>query len=178
MIAVAVHNGHVSKAFTKDDGPAEAPILRRRAPLPAGVPNYVTPRGLEALRAELAALDAAAPVEAAAPDAQAHAARRAELEQRIATAVVAPPPPDRAEIRFGARVRAATADGDVRDVHIVGVDEADPAAHAIAFVAPLARALLGRRVGDVVSVRTPGGEEELTVVAVSYDGENGGDPSV
>ena len=159
----------MSKAFTKDDGPAEAPILRRRAPLPAGVPNYVTPRGLQALRAELAALEAGAPVDAAAPDAQAHAARRTELEQRIASAVVAPPPADRAEIRFGARVRAATAGGDVRDLQIVGVDEADPGEHAIAFVAPLARALLGRRAGDVVSLRTPGGEEELTVLAVTYD---------
>ena len=119
----------MSKAFTKDDGPAEAPILRRRAPLPAGVPNYVTPRGLRALRDELVALDA------------------------------------------GARVRVASAGGDVRDIRIVGVDEADPAANAIAFVAPLARALLGRRAGDVVSVQTPGGEEELTVVAVTYDGE-------
>jgi transcription elongation factor GreB len=168
MIAAAVHNGDVSKAFTKEDGPAEAPVPRRRAPLPAGVPNYVTPRGLQALRDELTALDAGAPAGATGQHAQAHAARRAELEQRIASAVVAPPPADRTEIRFGARVRAATAGGDVRDVQIVGVDEADPAAQAIAFVAPLARALLGRRVGDVVSVRTPGGEEELTVVAVTY----------
>ena len=159
----------MSKAFTKEDGPAEAPILRRRAPLPAGVPNYVTPHGLQALRDELGALDAGAPPAASGAEAQAHAARRAELEQRIAAAVVPAPPVDRAEIRFGARVRAVTASGDVRDLQIVGVDEADPAAHAIAFVAPLARALLGRRVGDVVSVRTPGGEDELTVTAVSYD---------
>jgi transcription elongation factor GreB len=159
----------VSKAFTKDDGPAEAPIPRRRAPLPAGVPNYVTARGLRALRDELAALDATAPAGATAVDVQAHAARRAELEQRIAGAVVTPPPADRAEIRFGARVRAATSGGDVRDIRIVGVDEADPAAHAIAFVAPLARALLGRRAGDVVTVRAPAGEEELTVLDVAYD---------
>jgi transcription elongation factor GreB len=171
MIAAAVHNGDVSKAFTKEDGLAEAPVLRRRAPLPAGVPNYVTPHGLRALRDELAAMDANAPAGATTADAQAHAARRAELEQRIAGAVVPAPPADRAEIRFGARVRATTAAGEVRDVQIVGVDEADPAAHAIAFVAPLARALLGRRVGDVVSVRTPGGEEELTVVGVAYEGD-------
>ena len=40
----------VSKAFTKDDGPEVGPLLRRRAPLPEGTPNYVTPRGLRALR--------------------------------------------------------------------------------------------------------------------------------
>jgi transcription elongation factor GreB len=162
----------VSKAFTKEEGPAEAPIPRRRAPLPAGVPNYVTARGLQALRDELAALDAAAPSGGPAVDAQAHAARRAELEQRIAGAVLTPPPADRAQVRFGARVRAATSGGDVRDLQIVGVDEADPAAHAIAFVAPLARALLGRRAGDVVTARTPGGEEELTVLSVAYDDRN------
>jgi transcription elongation factor GreB len=169
MIAAAVHNGDVSKAFTKDDGPAEAPILRRRAPLPAGVPNYVTPAGLQALRDELAALDGAGVPAPTGVESQAHAVRRAELEQRIAGAVLAPPPADRAEIRFGARVRATTVAGDVRDIHIVGVDEANPAAHAIAFIAPLARALLGRRVGDVVSVATPGGGEELTILAVGYD---------
>src|SRR3954451_3499650 len=103
------------------------------------MPNYVTPRGLQALRDELVALDAGGAAGAGAPDVQAHAARRTELEQRLRTARVPPPPADRGEIRFGARVRAATAAGDVRDIRIVGVDEADPAANAIAFVAPLAR---------------------------------------
>jgi transcription elongation factor GreB len=54
-------------------------------------------------------------------------------------------------------------------VQLVGVDEANPAAGLIAFVAPLARALLGRRVGDVVTVRAPGGGEEVEVVALAYD---------
>ena len=54
-------------------------------------------------------------------------------------------------------------------MHIVGVDEADPPAGLIAFVAPLARALLGRRVGDSVTVRVPGGAEELEVVEIQYD---------
>lgn len=170
----AGHNWDVSKAFTREDGPDEAPVARRRAPLPAGVPNYVTPRGLRALRDELAALEATVPADGASPtDTHAWSARRSELEQRIAGAVVPPPPADRAEIRFGARVRVAPAGGAERDVHIVGVDEADPTAHAIAFVAPLARALLGRRVGDVVAVDTPRGEEELVVRAVAYDEADG-----
>jgi transcription elongation factor GreB len=48
----------------------------------------------------------------------------------------------------------------------VGVDEADAASGRVAFVAPLARALLGKRVGDAVTLRTPRGEEELEVVAI------------
>jgi transcription elongation factor GreB len=83
--------------------------------------------------------------------------------------VLAPSPADRDEVRFGARVRVRGEDSHAREVQIVGVDEADPAAGLVAFVAPLARALLGQRVGDVVTVRTPGGEEEVTVLAVDYE---------
>jgi transcription elongation factor GreB len=146
----------VSKAFTKDDVPAAPLVVRHRRSLPDGVPNYVTARGLAALRAELGT-------------AETGSARRAELERRIASAVLAPPPVDPDEVRFGARVLVRGEDGHLRQVRLVGVDEADPAGGLIAFVAPLARALLGRRVGDRVSARTPGGDEELEVVSVSYE---------
>jgi transcription elongation factor GreB len=155
----------VSKAFTKDDGPDAAPVLRRRAPLPAGSPNYVTARGLRALRAELERLPAAPP----RGDAQAHAAWRAELEERVATAVVVGPPEDRGEVRFGATVRLRDAEGRARVVRIVGVDEADAAHGLVAFTAPLARAVLGLRAGDAVGVRAPGGEEELEIVGVDWE---------
>lgn len=157
----------MSKAFTKDDGPDTAPVQRRRAPLPEGVPNYVTRRGLALLRDELAALDE--PLAGADPaERQARAARRAELDERIAAAVVAPAPSDPTEIRIGARVRLRGATGP-RELQIVGVDEADPANHLVAFTAPLARALLGRRAGEAATARTPAGEETLEIEAVSYD---------
>jgi transcription elongation factor GreB len=160
----------VSKAFTKDDGPEPAPILRRRAPLPEGTPNYVTHRGLQALRDELAQLDASPPNgEASTRDANARTTWRSELEKRIATAVVAPPPDHRDEVRFGAMVRVQDAEGETRELQIVGVDEADASRGLVAFTAPLARALLGRRAGDIASVRRPGGEEELTVLEISYE---------
>ena len=155
----------MSKAFTKDDGPSPAEVRRHRPPLPAGVPNYVTPRGLQALRDELFALGPAP----SGPDHHALVARRVELEQRIATATLAPPPAERGQIRFGARVRVRGEDGETRVLQIVGVDEADPAAGLVAFVAPLARALLGRRVGDAVIVRAPGGEDSLEISSVDYD---------
>jgi transcription elongation factor GreB len=160
----------MSKAFTKDDGPDAAPVQRRRAPLPAGVPNYVTHRGLGLLREELAALDAEAAPDAAPIERQARAARRAELEERIATAVVAPPPGDLTEVRIGAWVRVSS-DSGARELRIVGVDEADPTSRPsrVAFTAPLARALLGRRAGDTTTARTPAGEETLEIERVSYD---------
>jgi transcription elongation factor GreB len=147
----------VSKAFTKDDRPDEPVVVRHRPPLPDGVPNYITRRGLEALRTEVAAAEPGA--------------RRSELERRIATAVQAPPPTDRDEIRFGAHVTTRGQDGQLRQVQIVGVDEAEPAVGLVAFLAPLARALLGRRVGDLVTVRAPGGTEDLEIRAVAYDDE-------
>jgi len=146
----------VSKAFTKDDLPDAPVIVRHRPSLPDDMPNYVTARGLATLRSQLAASEPGG-------------TRRAELEQRIASAVLGPPPADQGEIRFGAHVQVRAEDGRTRQVRLVGVDEADPPRGLIAFVAPLARALLGRRAGDLVSVRTPGGGEELEILAVTYD---------
>jgi transcription elongation factor GreB len=145
----------VSKAFTKDDRPDEPVVVRHRPSLPDGVPNYLSDRGFAALRAELAAAEPGV--------------RRSELEQRLASAVVAPPLADRDEVRFGAHVRLRPVDGQVREVWIVGVDEAAPGQGQIAFVAPLARALLGQRVGDQVTVRTPGGTEDLEILSIAYD---------
>jgi transcription elongation factor GreB len=151
----------VSKAFTKDDGPTLPEVRRHRPALPNGTPNYVTTAGLEALREELARLEQE-PGEKSAP-------WRSELEERIASAVVPPAPKDRAEIRFGARVHLSGQGNDDRTIRIVGVDEANPAAGRVAFVAPIARSLLGRRIGDMVTVRTPAGEEEFQVLEVDYD---------
>ena len=145
----------MSKAFTKDDRPDEPLVVRHRPSLPEGLPNYVTPRGLQGLRDLLSATGPGV--------------RRAELERRVATAVLAPPPADRDEIRFGARVKMRDAAGALREIQIVGVDEADPGKGLIAFLAPLARALLGRGVGDRVAVRASGGAEELEILAVDYD---------
>ncbi|HEU4407634.1 MAG TPA: GreA/GreB family elongation factor [Polyangiaceae bacterium] len=169
----------MSKAFTKEGAP-DAPLVPPRSPLPPGVTNYVTPRGLALLRDELRHLQAErASLEAAGPpdeggDATARlaalAARVAELESRLAVAeLVEPPaePPD--EVRFGATVRVRNEAGEERRYQIVGVDEADAAAGRIAFLAPLARALLGKRAGEAAVVRTPRGDEELEVLELRYE---------
>lgn len=167
----------MSKAFTKDDdGGGTTIVAPQRAPLPLGVPNYVTPRGLMLLRAELEALIGAKPdatfdseVERARA-AQLHQARVAELEARIQAAVlVSPERQPKDEVRFGACVTVRNEAGAERTYRIVGVDEADPGRGLLAFVSPLARALLGRRVGDVALVATPSGEGELEITELSYE---------
>jgi transcription elongation factor GreB len=152
-------------------------IVPPRAPLPEGVPNYVTANGLAQMRDELAKLDAEQeragrdPNEVARTQALAAiTARKVELEHRIANAELVVPPAQGSldEIRFGATV-AVQSEVGMRQYSIVGVDEADAARGKIAFVSPLARALLGRSVGDVVQLRTPRGEEMLRITSVHYD---------
>lgn len=183
----------VSKAFTREDGTDTPVVVPARAPLPPGVANYVTPRGLGLLRAELAqrhaehmaltqaavgrpsAANSVSPAAPVDPTAIAvSAARLAELERRIAQAVLVDKsgsaknlPQD--EVRFGAQVTVRSESGALRTYRLVGVDEADGTQGLVAFIAPLSRALLGRRLGEAVTLKTPRGEEELEIVGVHYD---------
>lgn len=173
----------MSKAFTKDDE-WEEPVVAPRAPLPPGVPNYVTPRGLALLRAELVELEAARQRLDAARSDEVEQRRRlaivgrrlSELGARLASAQLVDPrlqPHD--AVRFGASVRLRTAAGahagEERALTIVGVDEADPAAGRIAFTAPIARAILGRAVGDSATLATARGDEELEILSIDYPSE-------
>jgi transcription elongation factor GreB len=163
----------VSKAFTKDDDAGAPPVVPHRAPLPAGQPNYVTARGLVLLRAELAGLRAEQARRGTSTDTPPDTTlleRLAELEERLAaTELVTPACPAPSEVRFGAIVTVRTEAGAERTFSIVGVDEANVSEGRIAFVAPVARALLGKRSGDVATVRAPHGEEELEIVRVVYE---------
>jgi len=165
------HAASVSKAFTKDEGTSDEPIVvPARAPLPAGTANYMTARGLVALREELKRVGSHGALDPSDPRARAFAAARAaELRDRIASAVVVDPSGQtHDEVRFGALVTLRADGVAARSYQIVGVDEADAVHGRIAFVAPLARALLGKRVGELAVVRTPHGDEELEIVAIAY----------
>jgi transcription elongation factor GreB len=167
----------VSRAFTKEDDAGAAPVVAPRAPLPPGTPNYVTPRGLAALRGELARLlEERSELERGEPDAgrarlaAVFSQRIVELEARLGAAeLVEPPSEKRDEVRFGASVKLRNDAGRERSVRIVGVDEANASEGRIAFLAPLARALLGKKPGDLAHVRTPQGEDEVEILAVDYE---------
>lgn len=167
----------MSRAFVKEDTEA-APLVRPRAPLREGERNFVTLRGLrllhserDALLAELAVLAALESTEGAgSSDRVAVRTRLAELEVRIGSAVPIDPADGTEDVvRFGARVKVRASDATERTYRIVGVDEADAAAGRVAFVAPLARALMGKRVGDVATLQSPRGEDELEVVAIDFE---------
>jgi transcription elongation GreA/GreB family factor len=81
---------------------------------------------------------------------------------RRATADVQPAPVDCDSIRFGCRVTIERDDGRTQTFRIVGEDEAEPQAGSLSYVSPLARALIGKEVGDVVRV----GQGEAEVMAI------------
>ncbi|RCR69030.1 GreA/GreB family elongation factor [Larkinella punicea] len=173
----------MSSAFLKNET-ADAPVvIPARAPLPPGVTNYVTPRGLALLRDEMIELETEhAHLQASeVPDGNERSRQLAllngqisNLNQRISSArVVDSHPQD--EVRFGATVVLKTqkgkSAGSERRFTIVGVDEADASLGFIAFTAPIARAIQGKRVGDAVPLRTLQGEEILEITAIRYEME-------
>jgi transcription elongation factor GreB len=149
----------VSKAFTResDDAP-DAPVVRRGVPVPVDVPNYVTADGARALRAELDTLSHGA----RDPDVL---ARIHELTEHLETAQVVEPA-DGDRVAFGATVTVADDDGGARtDYRIVGAIESSPRQGAISWQSPLARALLGARVGDTVALPR---DRTAEVVAIRF----------
>ena len=172
----------MSRAFLKNESADDPVVIPARAPLPPGVSNYVTPRGLALLRAELAELEAEhARVQLNETDETERTRQLAlingkigALNQRIGTAhVVNPATQPHDEIRFGASVTLRPKSGADRQLSIVGVDETDAANGLIAFTAPIARAMQGKRLGDTVLLRTLKGEEAFNVVAIRYDTTGG-----
>src|SRR5512144_2589656 len=155
-------------AFTREeDYEARAAYLPDRPISPHR--NLVTASGLAAIEAELAAARAAyaaAQAEggiAADRTAMARATRDLRYWQaRRASAQLTEPAPQPGKVQFGRTVVIEREDGRRQSWRIVGEDEADPAAGSVSYVSPLARALLGKKVGDVVAVN--GAEVEIVAV--------------
>jgi transcription elongation GreA/GreB family factor len=82
---------------------------------------------------------------------------------RVRSAQIVPDPASVDIVAFGSTVTFIRDDQRMQKYRIVGEDEADPKAGSISFVSPVARALMGKRVGDVVDA----GGQELEVLAIS-----------
>lgn len=182
----------MNKAFTRepdetDDDDAES----SSSSIPAGTKNYITPAGYARLRAELLnLLDVERPKVVETVSWAAKNGDRSEngdylygkkrlreidrrirfLTKRLDIAEVVDPSVHHGtdQVFFGATVRYVHGVDEERTITIKGVDEADSAAGEVSWIAPMARALLGARVGDEVRVQTPAGVDEVEVLAVSY----------
>ena len=179
----------MSKAFVREDTEAPEEAESAAPALPAGGKNYMTPAGYARLKAELKQL-----VEAERPEVVRTVSwaasngdrsengdyiygkkRLREIDRRVrflikrleGAEVVDASGRDTDQVFFGATVRVATPGGE-RELTIVGVDEVDPARGHVSWISPVARALLKAREGDRVTVRTPGGDETLHILEVSY----------
>jgi transcription elongation factor GreB len=186
----------MSKAFTTEqEAPDDAEDAPEDAsPLPAGARNYMTPGGFARMRRELDALVSRARPELVAIVAWAAGngdrsengdyiygkKRLREIDRRIRFLVrrldkaeVVDPSARRdddagSRVFFGATVRVGDAGGAERTVSIVGVDEIDVGRGYISWISPMACALLKAHEGDTVTLRTPGGVEDLEVLSVRY----------
>ncbi len=96
--------------------------------------------------------------------------RIAELEDKISRAEVIDTSKLSGEVaKFGATVTLADCDTDEEKTYqLVGETESDISAGLLSIASPLARALIGKAVGDVVEVVTPGGQKDYEVVTVQY----------
>ena len=159
--------------------------------LPAGFKNYITPRGLARLQAELkqlASVERPQVVEVVSwaagngdrsenGDYIYGKKRLREIDRRIrhltkrieiAEVVDQSRQTNRDQVFFGATVTYADEEDRERTVRILGVDEAPHEPGAVSWISPIARALLKAREGDLVMLRTPRGPEEVEVVKISY----------
>ena len=153
-------------------------------------PNYITPEGYRALRAEydrLFGVERPQLVEtiswaAGNGDRSENGdyiygrKKLREIDRRLgwlskrmkAARVIDPAGQDTGKVLFGATVTLADEDDNERVVTLVGEDEADAGAGRISWHSPIARAVRGAGVGDVRLVRLPAGEREYEVVAITY----------
>ncbi|MFG1464856.1 transcription elongation factor GreA [Xanthobacter sp. DSM 24535] len=158
----------MSVAFTREnDLEATAADLPDR-PISAH-PNLVTPQGLAALDTALAEARAAYGAAQAAGEVQADRTAMARATRdlryyaaRRASAQLVEPDPMSDSVQFGMRVTFEREDGRRQTFRIVGEDEADPARGSVSYVSPLARAVMGKAVGDVT--RVAGGEVEVVEI--------------
>ncbi len=165
--------------------------MGRYRPKPPPKSNYITPSGEKALRAELQHLwhEERPKVTSAVHEAAKNGDRSEngdyiygkkrlrEIDSRVryltkrleSVTVVRDRPTDQNTVYFGARVTYEDAEGEENAVQIVGPDEFDLRASKISMDAPLAKALLGKKLDDTVCCQTPEGEKTMTIVDIRYD---------
>ena len=159
--------------------------------LPPGVKNYITPAGFARMQEEVNALLrverpkiveivswAAGNGDRSENGDYLYGKKRLReidrrvrfLTKRLRIAEVVDPSrqTNREQVFFGATVTYANARDEERTVRILGVDEADLKRGEVSLHSPIALALLRKRIGEAVAIRTPSGMDEIEIVAISY----------
>jgi transcription elongation factor GreA len=95
-------------------------------------------------------------------------ARIAELGAKVGAAEVIDTPTQGDRVTFGSTVLLQDGDGKELRYRIVGSDEADPANGCISVLSPLARTLIGKRVGDTVAAQLPGGTRRFDILGANF----------
>jgi transcription elongation factor GreB len=145
----------MSKAFVNEDAPVPETDLQRRE-LVDPAQNYMTPQGLANLQKEISQLNPSD-------------SRYAPLDKLIKTAkVIVPEKQFSDRIIFGATIQVRGASDEIKTYKLVGANESDISAGKISFLSPLGKALLQARVGDLVTLRSPRGEEELEIMSIEF----------
>jgi len=160
----------LSVAFTKEESAETASeTLLPDRPI-SQHPNLVTEAGLQALQSQLR--EAREAYEAVQRIDDVNEKRRQSavplrdvryLTERLRTAQLVANPTSTETVAFGSTVTFSRADGRVQTYRIVGEDEADPKAGSISFVAPVARLLIGKAVGDVAG----SGAQEIEILSIA-----------
>ncbi len=182
----------MNKAFVKEsDNDEDEDALALAQAIPAGAKNYITPAGYQRIKDELLQLiDVERPEVVKVVHWAASNGDRSEngdyiygkrrlrqidgrirfLTKRMDSAAVVDPTVHHGndQVFFGATVRYVNGAGEEHTVTIVGIDELDPLKGKISWVSPVARALTKAREGDLVTLQTPLGHEELEVLSVEY----------
>ena len=159
----------MSRAFVKELEGAEAFDDLPDRPI-SPHPNFVTAQGLAQIEAEFLRLHQDYAAAQVSSDRAALARTARDLRYwtaRRASAQLVAPPRRCDEVHFGSTVTLRRDGGRVQTFRIVGEDEADPAHGTLSHAAPLARALFGKTVGDVVQVGNS--EAEILTIRMSPD---------
>ena len=145
--------GLMSKAFTREDDDAQQLDVLPERPI-SHHPNLVTAEGLAQIEGNVTRPLEEQAASRATGDAAATAAASRDLRYwnaRLASAQLTESRPS-SQVQFGSHVEIKRADGSTITYRIVGSDEGDPSQGTLSYVSPLAQALMGKEVGDAVTV--------------------------
>jgi transcription elongation factor GreB len=166
---------HMSRGFVKEDDLEHAGTDLPERPI-SQHPNYVTPAGLKLLQQAAEKLEQERSELYPRKEDPIVNQRLAVVERdlryyetRLEQAIMVNPVEQPADtVLFGATVAVEDEEGENRIFTIVGEDEADIAANKVSWVSPLARALIGHKVGDSVTWMRPAGNQMLEITAINY----------